>query len=30
MLGRSVDGTDALLRRAKERFRIVYPKAFDD
>jgi RNA polymerase sigma-70 factor, ECF subfamily len=30
LLGRSVGGTDALLRRAKERFRIVYPKAFDD
>ena len=30
LLGRSVDGTDALLRRAKDRFRTVYPKAFDD
>ena len=30
LLGRSVDGTDALLRRAKERFRTVYPEAFDD
>jgi RNA polymerase sigma-70 factor, ECF subfamily len=30
MLGRSVDATDALIRRAKERFRSVYPEAFDD
>ena len=30
MLGRSVDGTDALIRRAKERFRAIYPEAFDD
>jgi RNA polymerase sigma-70 factor, ECF subfamily len=30
MLGRSVDATDALIRRAKERFRGVYPEAFDD
>jgi RNA polymerase sigma-70 factor (ECF subfamily) len=29
MLGRSVDGTDALIRRAKERFRGIYPEAFD-
>jgi len=30
LLNRSVDGTDALLRRAKERFRSLYPEAFDD
>ena len=30
MLGRSVDGTDALIRRAKARFRGIYPEAFDD
>jgi RNA polymerase sigma-70 factor (ECF subfamily) len=30
LLNRSVDGTDALLRRAKERFRTVYPEAFDE
>ena len=30
MLGRSVDGTDALIRRAKERFRSIHPEAFDD
>ena len=30
LVGRSVDGTDALLRRAKDRFRTVYPEAFDD
>jgi len=30
LLGRSVDATDALIRRAKERFRGVYPEAFDD
>ena len=30
MLARSVDGTDALIRRAKERFRSIYPEAFDD
>ena len=30
LLGRSVDGTDALIRRAKERFRTIYPEAFDD
>jgi RNA polymerase sigma-70 factor, ECF subfamily len=30
LLGRSVDGTDALIRRAKERFRSIYPEAFDE
>jgi RNA polymerase sigma-70 factor, ECF subfamily len=30
MLGRSVDATDALIRRAKERFRSIHPEAFDD
>jgi RNA polymerase sigma-70 factor (ECF subfamily) len=30
LLGRTVDATDALIRRAKERFRGVYPEAFDD
>jgi RNA polymerase sigma-70 factor (ECF subfamily) len=30
LLGRSVDATDALIRRAKERFRGVYPEGFDD
>ena len=30
LLGRSVDATDALIRRAKERFRGVYPEAFYD
>jgi RNA polymerase sigma-70 factor (ECF subfamily) len=30
MLKRSVDATDALIRRAKERFRGLYPEAFDE
>jgi RNA polymerase sigma-70 factor (ECF subfamily) len=30
MLKRSVDATDALIRRAKERFRGIYPEAFDE
>jgi RNA polymerase sigma-70 factor (ECF subfamily) len=30
LLERSVDGTDALIRRAKERFRAIYPEAFDE
>ena len=30
LVGRSVDGTDALIRRAKERFRSIYPEAFDE
>jgi DNA-directed RNA polymerase specialized sigma24 family protein len=30
LLGRSVDGTDAVIRRAKERFRSIYPEAFDE
>lgn len=30
LLGRTVDGTDALIRRAKERFRSIYPEAFDE
>jgi len=30
LLGRSVDATDALIRRAKERFRSIYPEAFDE
>jgi RNA polymerase sigma-70 factor (ECF subfamily) len=30
LLRRSVDATDALIRRAKERFRTVYPEAFDE
>ena len=30
LLGRSIDGADALIRRAKERFRAIYPEAFDD
>jgi len=30
LIGRSVDATDAVIRRAKERFRSVYPEAFDD
>ena len=30
LLGRSVDGTDALIRRAKSRFRTIYPEAFDE
>ncbi len=29
-IGRSVDATDALLRRAKQRFRSIYPEALDD
>jgi RNA polymerase sigma-70 factor (ECF subfamily) len=30
MLGRSEDATESLLRRAKERFRAIYPEASDD
>ena len=30
LLKRSVDGTDALIRRAKERFRSIYPEALDE
>ncbi len=30
LLRRSIDGTDALIRRAKERFRSIYPEAFDE
>ena len=30
LLSRSIDGTDALIRRAKERFRSIYPEASDE
>jgi RNA polymerase sigma-70 factor (ECF subfamily) len=30
LLGRTVDATDALIRRAKGRFRTIYPEAFDE